>query len=143
MPSVSELAAEVRSTPEEVRAAMAAGQGYAPSSLDRVVDDSGGESWGMSYGERLTSGPGDPLAPEENLITRDAMRRLPERQRELVYLRYYEDLTQQQIADVMGISQVHVSRLLRAALAALRQAIEASGFASAAEADAVAERTGG
>jgi DNA-directed RNA polymerase specialized sigma subunit len=97
----------------------------------------------MSYGERLTSGPVDPLAPEESLITRDAMRRLPERQRELVYLRYYEDLTQQQIADVMGISQVHVSRLLRVALAALREGIEGSGSASSAEPDAVAERTAG
>jgi DNA-directed RNA polymerase specialized sigma subunit len=97
----------------------------------------------MSYGERLASGPVDPLAPEESLITRDAMRRLPERQRELVYLRYYEDLTQQQIADVMGISQVHVSRLLRVALAALREGIEGSGSASSAEPDAVAERTAG
>jgi RNA polymerase sigma-B factor len=68
---------------------------------------------------------------------------LPERQRELVYLRYYEDLTQQQIADVMGISQVHVSRLLRVALAALREGIEGSGSASSAEPDAVAERTAG
>jgi RNA polymerase sigma-B factor len=143
MPSVDEVAAEVRSTPAEVRAAMAAGQGYSPSSLDRVVDDSGGESWGMSYGERLASGAGDPLAAEQSLITRDAMRRLPERQRELVYLRYYEDLTQQQIADVMGISQVHVSRLLRVALAALRRAIEASGSEAAGERGAMAERSAG
>jgi RNA polymerase sigma-B factor len=142
MPSVEELAAEVRSTPDEIRAAMAAGQGYAPSSLDRVVDDSGSESWGMSYGERLTSGPGEPLAAEDSLITRDAMRRLPERQRELVYLRYYEDLTQQQIADVMGISQVHVSRLLRAALAALRNAIEESGSEADSDQDPAAPTHG-
>ena len=44
------------------------------------------------------------------------MERLPERERSIVYLRYFEDLTQSEIADRIGVSQVHVSRLLREAL---------------------------
>ncbi len=45
---------------------------------------------------------------------------LPQRERRIVALRYFEDLTQSEIADRLGISQMHVSRLLRAALDSLR-----------------------
>ena len=45
---------------------------------------------------------------------------LPERQRTVIYLRFYQQLTQQEIGDRLGLSQVHISRLLRAALETLR-----------------------
>jgi RNA polymerase sigma-B factor len=50
------------------------------------------------------------------------MAQLPERERNIVYLRYFEGLTQSEIADRIGVSQVHVSRLLREALARLAAA---------------------
>jgi RNA polymerase sigma-B factor len=49
-----------------------------------------------------------------------AIRALPARQRAILLLRFQEDMTQSEIAQVMGISQMHVSRLLRQALARLR-----------------------
>jgi RNA polymerase sigma-B factor len=76
MPSVTEVAAELRSTPEHITAAMAAGQGYAPASLDQLVD-AAGELQGMSYAERLAAPSGDAMTAEQDLLTRDAMRQLP------------------------------------------------------------------
>ena len=49
------------------------------------------------------------------------MAQLPDRERVVVYLRYFEDLTQSEIAERVGVSQVHVSRLLRRALDRLGQ----------------------
>lgn len=52
-----------------------------------------------------------------------AMRHLDDRQREIIRLRFEEDLTQSQIAELMGVSQMHISRVLRAALAQLRNLV--------------------
>ena len=48
------------------------------------------------------------------------MRRLPEREQEIVRLRFYEELSQSEIADRVGISQMHVSRLLRRSFEQMR-----------------------
>ncbi len=56
------------------------------------------------------------LAPE--------MARLPERERSIIYFRFYGGLTQSEIADRLGISQMHVSRLLNRTLARLREAFD-------------------
>ena len=60
-----------------------------------------------------------------------ALRRLPARDRRLLRLRFYADLSQAEAGRVLGLSQVHVSRLERAALARLREALEADGSAVA------------
>ena len=57
-----------------------------------------------------------------------AFRQLPERERRIVELRFFEDLTQSEIASRIGISQMHVSRLLRRALTELH---DAAGSAAA------------
>jgi RNA polymerase sigma-B factor len=49
------------------------------------------------------------------------LRRLPERERRVMYMRYFEDMTQAEIAEAIGVSQMHVSRLLTRSLAALNQ----------------------
>jgi RNA polymerase sigma-B factor len=56
------------------------------------------------------------LAPE--------MAKLPERERRILFLRFYKGLTQSEIADRLGISQMHVSRLLNRTLIRLREALE-------------------
>ncbi len=50
------------------------------------------------------------------------VRNLPQREQRILYLRFVEDLTQSEIAEQIGLSQMHVSRLLRSSLAALRDA---------------------
>ena len=47
------------------------------------------------------------------MALRKLLCRLPKRERQIVYLRFFDDLTQSEIADKVGVSQVHVSRLLR------------------------------
>jgi RNA polymerase sigma-B factor len=54
-----------------------------------------------------------------------AIRALPARQRVILHLRFGRDMTQSEIAEIMGISQMHVSRLLRQALARLREVARA------------------
>ena len=54
----------------------------------------------------------------------NAARALPEQQREILYLRFGADLTQSEIADRVGVSQMQVSRLLRRSLAHLRELTE-------------------
>jgi RNA polymerase sigma-B factor len=62
------------------------------------------------------------LVDVENAQVVDAlMRRLPAREREIVRLRFYEQKTQSEIADVVGLSQMHVSRLLRDSFALMRE----------------------
>ena len=56
---------------------------------------------------------------------RRAVRRLPERERAILYMRFFEDMTQSRIADRLGISQMHVSRLLARTLAQLRGGLTA------------------
>ena len=52
------------------------------------------------------------------------MAKLPEREQRILYLRFFKGLTQSEIADRLGISQMHVSRLLNRTLAQLRHALE-------------------
>ena len=121
LPSVSDIARDLDVADGDVREAMRAGATYWTTSLDRPSDAGDGLSTLTEVreltGEATTS-------PEHAMLARDALRQLPDRERHIVYLRYFQDLTQQEIADVMGISQVHVSRLLRSALARLRHDME-------------------
>jgi RNA polymerase sigma-B factor len=52
------------------------------------------------------------------------MAKLPERERQIIYLRFFKGLTQSEIAEKLGISQMHVSRLLSRTLTQLREAFE-------------------
>ncbi len=110
-PSVLEVAKACGRTSDEVVAALHAGRGYRASSLDARPADS----------EVLASG--EPLEPG-SLSDRDELGTylaiLPERYRAILELRFVEELSQSQIAARLGISQMHVSRLLRRAIDALR-----------------------
>jgi RNA polymerase sigma-B factor len=117
LPSSCEVADDLGLTVEEVREAMAVGASYRPASLDRPGD-------GELHLTDVKELDPDTSTADDRVAARTAMQKLPERERQIVYLRYFEDLTQQEIADVMGISQVHVSRLLRAAVQRLRQDVE-------------------
>ena len=114
-PSIEEVAAEIGVEPDEVVEAAALGSAYRPDALDAP-----------SHGEDLTKL--DRLGEEDSrvdlLIDLDALKPLldgqPERERRILELRFYDDLTQRQIADEIGISQMHVSRILSSTLDKLR-----------------------
>ena len=105
---------------EEVVEAFELGHAYSPISLDAEGDEEHG-ALASSLGEE------DPaLAHVEVRHTlEEALQRLPERLREVIRLRYYESLSQADIATRLGISQIHVSRIQREALRRLRSLIEA------------------
>jgi RNA polymerase sigma-B factor len=113
-PSVSELADELDVTVEDVLEAMEAGASYRAASLDAgPVGADAPESIipGMDD-EDLDSTPA-------RVAVRASLEGLPQRDRRVVYLRFYLGMTQSEIAEEIGVSQVHVSRILRAALAKL------------------------
>jgi RNA polymerase sigma-B factor len=73
-----------------------------------------------------TVGTDDPalLLSEEWQHLAPILGGLPERTREILYLRFFRDLTQAEISDRVGVSQMHVSRILKAALGTIRQAVD-------------------
>ena len=112
-PSLSELAEETGMTPEEIAAAETASEPVI--SLQTETGDSGLTLEGM-----LTAG-GEEEGLVERLTLRSAISRLPQREQQVLLLRYYRGMTQVQTARVVGVSQVQVSRLERRALEQLRQ----------------------
>ena len=116
-PTIPELAAHLGVSDEEVVEAMEAGAAYKPGAL------SAPDGEGESREDRLLGEEEMGYANIEARVTvRALMEKLPERERSIVYLRYFEDLTQSEIAERIGVSQVHVSRLLREALGRLASA---------------------
>jgi RNA polymerase sigma-B factor len=105
---------------EEVLEAAAAGAAYETSSLDAPVrsGDDGKQTIAESHGER---DEGFELV-EDRASVGAALKALPERERLILHLRFVEDLTQSEIAQQIGVSQMHVSRLIRRALERVRLA---------------------
>ena len=119
VPTVNEIAEHLDLDPEEVLEAMQAGQAHHAMSLDAQHQSEDGE--GISLTERI--GDEDPgyETIEYGVAIEDAVRSLSERDRMVLHLRFVEDLTQTQIAEQVGVSQMHVSRILRSALERLRE----------------------
>lgn len=116
-PSLLELADYSGMSPEEAAEGMQAANAYSSESLDVPVSDDGAE-----LGALL---PDDPKGPERELmmdIYRE-IRGLPDRQKRIVYMSYFHDLTQREIAARVGCSQMHVSRLLRRSLNTVRERV--------------------
>ena len=117
-PNVDEIAVRAGTTEDEVIEAIDAGSAYRSTSLDagRSDDD---ESPGL-LGQL---GDLDPELARSELRTTlgPLIAALPEREQVMLYLRFYEGLTQSEIAKRLGISQMHVSRLLARSLQQLRE----------------------
>jgi RNA polymerase sigma-B factor len=115
-PKVSEVAAYLDVAEEEVLEALSADGCFTPTSLDTPV---GSEGSGV-LGELI---PGDDSAMSEaeaRVMLTPAVRALPEREREVLYLRLFKQQTQAQIADEIGVTQMQVSRILSRVLVQLR-----------------------
>jgi RNA polymerase sigma-B factor len=123
-PTVAELAEEVEASTEDVLEAMEAVSAYEPVSLDSTSPARDGED-GATYAERVGAEDAGYDFVEYGAAIASTLREMPERERLILHLRFVGDLTQSEIADRIGVSQMHVSRLIRRALAKLRTAADA------------------
>jgi RNA polymerase sigma-B factor len=121
VPSVGELAAATGATEEEVLEALQAGDAYHATSLEAQRSD---EEDTYSLGDMLGEADDGFRLAEHRVLLTSVIGELSERDREILRLRFEEDLTQQQIASIIGVSQMQVSRLLRRSLATLRAAAD-------------------
>jgi RNA polymerase sigma-B factor len=125
-PKPSELADELGISVEEALELNEASTALAVRSLDAprggADDEDGGGDLGASVGIEDKCYE----SVEDRSVLSAGMRALPERERLILKLRFEDELLQHQIAERIGVSQMHVSRLLRRALARLRTIAEAS-----------------
>jgi RNA polymerase sigma-B factor len=120
-PTPKEIAEATGLEHEEVLEGMEAGMAYDSLSLDMPGTD---EPDGPSYAERIAVDEGGYELAEYSATIGPKLRALPPRDRLVLQLRFVEDLTQSEIAERIGVSQMHVSRLIRQALERLRDGIE-------------------
>jgi RNA polymerase sigma-B factor len=122
-PTVAEIAKFAELEEEEVLEALESGQAYSTTSLDAPAG-SGDEEDGPMRGDRI----GEEDVRLENLeyfaSLAPLIEQLPERERRILYLRFFKGMTQSKIAEHVGISQMHVSRLLTRILEFLREGME-------------------
>jgi RNA polymerase sigma-B factor len=119
-PSASELADELGLTSEEVLEAMEAASAYDAISLEEQRGSESRDSQEPTYADSLGTEEERYELVEYGASIAPTMKALSERERLILHLRFVEDLTQSEIADRIGVSQMHVSRLIRRALARLR-----------------------
>ncbi|MFD4656151.1 SigB/SigF/SigG family RNA polymerase sigma factor [Kitasatospora sp. NPDC058444] len=120
-PTVAELAGHLRLSAEEVVEGLTASNGHTAGSLDTGTED---DDRPGSLGERLGEEDPDLSRVEDLLALKPLVAALPERERLILSMRFCEDLTQSQIGARLGVSQMHVSRLLSRTLRRLREGLE-------------------
>ncbi len=123
-PSPARIAREVGLTSEEVLEAIEAGANHSLDSLDKPISVGDSESTTGSRVEMLgTDDPGYELVEDVHTLA-PVLRELPKRERALLALRFGEELPQSEIARHLGVSQMHVSRLLRQTLDRLAERVD-------------------
>jgi RNA polymerase sigma-B factor len=118
-PTVDELAERLAVSPDLVLEALTADDAFAPTSLDAAVGSDGDDTYTIA----------DTMGEEDKsidlMVDRETVRpliaALPQREQRILHLRFFADKTQAEIGQELGISQMHVSRLLSRTLASLRQ----------------------
>ncbi|MBY8346085.1 RNA polymerase sigma factor SigF [Streptomyces spinosirectus] len=119
-PTVAELAAHTGMSEDDVRAGLEALESFTALSLDAELP---GSEDGYSLGDAL--GAADPAL--DTVVDREAVKprlaALPERERTILYMRFFGDMTQSRIAELLGISQMHVSRLISRSCSRMRDQI--------------------
>ena len=114
-PTLEQLSKGAHAGVEQVLEALAAADAYRTLSLDEPLGE------GL---EALDAIGGDDLGferVEQRHMLRSGLTHLPAREREILHLRFYEGLTQREIADRVGVSQMHVSRLIRRSIESMRK----------------------
>ena len=119
VPRINELAQYLELSEEEVLDGLQTAEAYGTVSLDAPI--AGGEDDATSRIEAIGDEDQRLELIDEHATIFAAARHLPERERRILFLRFAEDLTQSEIAEQIGVSQMQVSRLLRRSLHRLRE----------------------
>lgn len=118
-PTVKEVAAHLDIEPDDVVRALAVSAAFSPSSLDQSA--MGDEDGDVDRSIRLADYDSDLEHTADRVMVERLLESLDDRERRIIELRFYEGLTQTEIAEEVGVSQMHVSRLIRRALASMRE----------------------
>ena len=114
-PAATELANELGTSVDEVLEALELRSAYRPTSINAPIDADG------STTDPAAADESDGIDPAiDSMLVRELLGHLDGRQRMIVYLRFFGQLSQSEIAQRVGISQFHVSRLLRSSMTTLR-----------------------
>lgn len=122
-PTVAELCARTGTTEEEVLDALLAARAASASSLDAPVSKP--DDGASSLGERLGSDDDGYAIAEQRVMLERLLRGISPREREILHMRYFEDMTQAEIGEVFGVSQMQVSRLVRNSIERMQIVAEA------------------
>ena len=121
-PSLEEIAKELELPAEEVSQALDAV--CAPVSLFDPVYSDGGDP--LTVMDQVRDIKNTELNWMDHIALRDAFRRLNDREKQILSLRFYDGKTQMEVANVLGISQAQVSRLEKGAITAMRKSVSVS-----------------
>lgn len=121
-PTISELADALEISEERVIEVMDASNGYSFNSLEAPLD--AGDPSGAAIGDRLAGDENDMETVEQRESVRPLIAALPEREQRVLYLRFFRDMKQSDIAAELGISQMHVSRLITQIINRLRDELD-------------------
>ncbi|WP_242498266.1 SigB/SigF/SigG family RNA polymerase sigma factor [Nocardioides glacieisoli] len=117
-PRPSEVAEHLDAPLDDVVEALAADGCYSPTSLDAPVGDGT-----LRFGDVLDTDDRGIERADAHVLLEPLVSRLSDRDRRVLYLRYYEERTQQEIANALGITQAQVSRILSRLMMSLRNSI--------------------
>ncbi|HKN95057.1 MAG TPA: SigB/SigF/SigG family RNA polymerase sigma factor [Thermoleophilaceae bacterium] len=122
-PSVEELAKATESTTEQVVEALDSSRAYNTVSLSAPGGDDSDEDGGDPLEHLGDEDQGFELAEERQLL-REGFKELGERERKILHMRFFLGMTQSEIAERIGISQMHVSRLIRQSIDDVRERLD-------------------
>ena len=121
-PTIAELAQALDVSEDHVLEALEAGVAHQATSLDQPAP--GDDDGGPRSDRLLATTESGFLRVDQQMIVRDLIADLPERERTIIYLRFFENLTQPEIAERVGVSQSYLSRILRKTLLDLREHLD-------------------
>lgn len=126
-PTIDELARAAGTSEEEILEAMEASQAYRSTSID-APSSGGGDDPGSGLASRLGDEDANLFATENRMLATTLIETLPKREQLIMRLRFYDGMTQSQIAERLGISQMHVSRLLARSIDQFRERLQHEGL---------------
>ncbi|WP_432167633.1 SigB/SigF/SigG family RNA polymerase sigma factor [Streptomyces sp. bgisy031] len=124
-PGVTAIATHTGLSDDEVRDGLKAIDGFSALSLDAGLLSSGEDAFSLADALGASDESYDVITDRE--AAKAGLEHLPERERTILYLRFFEDMTQSRIAEHFGISQMHVSRLIHSSCRRVREEATCDG----------------